>query len=128
MLSGQNAMKLRNYVILAGALAVLNAHSQGQLPPCSGSYSTATWTNCVGELTFPNGRNYIGEFKYGVLNGQGTSTLPSGEKYVGEWRDGKSHGQGTFTFSNGTKYVGEWRDGKRHGQGTLTSPDGLRYV
>ena len=35
-----------------------------------------------------------------------------GRKYVGEWKEGKYDGQGTETLSNGWKYVGEWREGK----------------
>ena len=38
--------------------------------------------------------------------------LTSCEKYVGEYKDGKRNGQGTMTLSDGTKYVGEYKDGK----------------
>ena len=31
------------------------------------------------------------------------------EKYVGEWKNGKRNGQGTLTSSDGNKYVGEWK-------------------
>jgi len=40
-------------------------------------------------------------------------------KYVGEWKNGEKNGQGTYTFHDGGKYVGGWKDGKEHGQGTL---------
>ena len=43
-------------------------------------------------------------------------------KYVGEWKDGKRNGQGTFTSYTGSKYVGEWKNGK-HWNGT-TEKDG----
>ena len=33
-------------------------------------------------------------------------------KYVGEFKDGIPNGQGTFTWKNGHKYVGEWKDGR----------------
>ena len=49
--------------------------------------------------TFENGEvkpKYVGEYKDGLLNGQGTSTLFDGSKYVGEFKDGKSW--------NGTEY------------------------
>ena len=29
--------------------------------------------------------------------------LPSGKKYVGEWKDGRKDGQGTDTFVDGSK-------------------------
>ncbi|KJR41606.1 hypothetical protein MCHI_002381, partial [Candidatus Magnetoovum chiemensis] len=35
------------------------------------------------------GATYVGEFKDGLMNGQGTLTFPDGEKYVGEFKDGK---------------------------------------
>ena len=31
-----------------------------------------------------------------------------GRKYVGEWKDGKRNGQGTITTTDGGKFVGEW--------------------
>ena len=63
-----------------------------------------------------------------IFEGQGTHTYPDGSNYVGEYKDGKIDGQGTFTWSNGNKYVGEWKDGKRNGQGTYTFSDGRKYV
>jgi len=40
---------------------------------------------------------YVGEFKDGKRNGQGTLTKPNGDMYVGEFRDGNINGQGTYT-------------------------------
>ena len=93
---------------------------------------------------------YVGEFKNGKPNGQGTYTyagersrfmikdyftgekkiVPYSEldKYVGGWKDGKSHGHGTTTFLDGRKHVGEYKNGQKSGQGTLTYPDGGKYV
>ena len=84
----------------------------------------ASWNNCIGTYTWPDGQKYVGEFRDDKKHGQGTHTWPSGQKYVGEYRDGKKHGQGTLTFPSGQKYVGEFRDGKSNGQGTLRSPNG----
>jgi len=39
-------------------------------------------------------------------------TSPVGGTFIGEWKDGKRNGQGTFTWSDGEKYVGEWKDGR----------------
>jgi hypothetical protein len=98
---------------------------QGRLPPCPWArHDAATWTNCVGEWTFLGGAKYVGEFKDGKRNGQGTLTLPNGEKYVGAFRDGVRHGQGTYTWPDGRKYVGEYKDGMYNGQGTEYSADG----
>ncbi|MBT7013512.1 MAG: hypothetical protein HN962_01035 [Actinobacteria bacterium] len=75
-----------------------------------------------------DGAKYVGEWKNGKRNGQGTFTFPDGEKYVGEFKDGKRNGQGTYTFPDGKKYVGEFKDGEYNGQGTFTFPDGKKYV
>jgi len=64
----------------------------GSLPPCSGSPASSlttikNWTDCVGTVTFAN---------YG--------------KYVGEWKDGEYQGQGTFTSADGRRYEGIWEN------------------
>jgi protein-L-isoaspartate(D-aspartate) O-methyltransferase len=69
------------------------------------------------------GDKYVGEFKNGKYDGQGTYTHISGAKYVGEYKDDSRH-VGTYTFANGNKYVGEWKDDKYHGQGILTYASG----
>ena len=61
---------------------------------------------------------YEGQITFGNLNGQGTETFPTGSKYVGEWKDGVRNGQGTYTqygsllYPDGRKYVGEYKNGK----------------
>ena len=55
---------------------------------------------------------YVGEYKDGIPNGQGTFTYPDGGKYVGRWKDDKRNGQGTFTYPDGTKGIGEFREDK----------------
>ena len=50
--------------------------------------------------------------------------MPDGRQFVGEWKDGKLNGQGTYTHLNGRKYIGEWRDGQPNRQGTMTKLDG----
>ena len=59
------------------------------------------------------------------INGYGIYTQSSdGGKYVGEWKDGKANGQGTFTWANGNKYVGEFKKDEFHGKGTVTQANG----
>ena len=69
--------------------------------------------------------------KGNCINGYGTFTFESGEfdgdEYVGEFKEGLFNGQGTFTFVNGDEYVGEFKDDKMHGQGTYTKADGTVY-
>ena len=38
---------------------------------------------------------------------------PNGSKYIGEWKNGKMDGQGTFNFPSGNKYVGKYKDGNK---------------
>ena len=71
---------------------------------------------------------YVGEYKDGKRNGQGTVTWSDGKNYIGEFKDGKFNGHGKLTWSDGKKYVGEYKDGKQHGQGTKTYSDGEKYV
>jgi TonB family protein len=101
--------------------------STSNLPACQGS-NIAVWSNCVGSATFNDGNRYVGEFKDGKLNGQGTYISTSGVKLVGEFKDSQLNGQGTVTHPNGEKTVGEFKDGKRNGQGTNTFASGNKYV
>jgi hypothetical protein len=89
-------------------------------------------------FTWADGDNtYVGEFRDGKRNGQGTYTWVNGTKYVGEWKDNKRHGQGTTIFANGQgtwsfpfgyKYTGEYKDDKQHGQGTFIWTDKTKFV
>jgi hypothetical protein len=95
---------------LAFVLMVGGAYAQSNLPACHGTTYSVNWNNCFGE--FGNNPKYVGEFKDGRLNGQGTETLLNGDKYDGEFRDGKRNGRGTYTFANGSVISqGIWADG-----------------
>ena len=73
------------------------------------------WKGFGGKETQPV---YKGEVENGVPNGLGIMTDNFGGRYVGEWKNGKRNGQGTSTTSSiGYKYVGEWKNGK-HWNGT----------
>ncbi|MDC0202057.1 hypothetical protein OAJ56_02315, partial [Flavobacteriales bacterium] len=67
-------------------------------------------------------------FPFYVHHGHGTwiggEGRYKGDKYVGEWKEGKKDGEGTYTYSNGDKYVGEWKGDEKHGEGTYTYDDG----
>ena len=54
---------------------------------------------------------YQGQVKDGKPNGLGILTFTDGWKYVGEWKEGIYNGQGTRTYPWGN-YVGEWKEGK----------------
>ena len=74
----------------------------------------------------PIGGRYEGEYRNGMMNGQGTATFESGNRYEGEWKDGQRSGHGIFTWANGNRFEGQWEDGKRSGWGVHTF-DGKRY-
>jgi hypothetical protein len=95
----------------------------GSKPDCPKD-QTKRYHNCYGTVTFPDGDQYVGEFKDDKIHGQGTYTFPDGDQYVGEFKDDKKHGQGTYTWPNGNKYVGEFKDGKYDGWGKLTLANG----
>ena len=40
-----------------------------------------------GIWTYYDGRNYVGEFRRGMFNGQGTYTWPNGDKFIGRFKD-----------------------------------------
>jgi hypothetical protein len=123
-------MKIERTVVIATVSVIVGlgvigvspafAGESSALPACS---TSAYKKNCFGTLEWGR-RKYVGEFKGGYPNGQGTMTYPSGRKYVGEWKYGWKHGQGVYTWASGKKYVGGWKDGKRHGEGIVTHTDG----
>ena len=92
--------------------------------------------NGQGTYKWLNGDKYVGEFKGGLVNGQGTYTYEGKYQaqmtYVGEFKDGFEHGQGTLTWPDGDKYVGEFKGDLFNGQGTyqqkLWSDVNLKYV
>jgi hypothetical protein len=118
---------MKNLTSMLSFATVVLVGSVGEsfaLPPCPFD-SSQRHHNCFGTYTFANGEKYVGEFKNGDKNGQGTYTFAkSGNKYAGGYKYGKRHGQGTFIFANGNKYVGDYKDGKKNGQGTFTFEDG----
>lgn len=85
--------------------------------------------NCVngkGTMKYYSSQKYIGEFKDGKRNGQGTLYLPLHIVLTGTWRNDEIV-EGTATFSDGTRYTGTWQYGYRHGKGELIYPDGRKY-
>ena len=100
------------------------SYAQSNLPPCNGNFSGP----CFGSQELTGGEIYVGQFKDGKANGQGTYIYADGEKYLGQFKDGKANGQGTNTWTNGDKYVGQFINDNRTGQGTYTFANGNKYV
>jgi hypothetical protein len=90
---------MKNHLLsLAFVLMVGSAYAQSKLPACP---SSGNFHNCFGIKTFPNGDKYVGEFKDGRRNGQGTLSAPNGLEYVGEFKNDMFNGQGTLFAPNG---------------------------
>ena len=77
-------------IILGGLMLCASVNAQkSRLPPCPEGQSTV-WNKCFGKHTAPNGDVYIGEFKNGKYDGQGTIYAGNGSVYqMGIWVDGK---------------------------------------
>jgi hypothetical protein len=80
----------------------------------------------TGELmikSHPSYLSYIGEFKDGVMQGQGILNYNTGAQYKGHFTNGQPEGYGIFKKPNGETYQGEFKNGLMHGQGFLISHD-----
>jgi hypothetical protein len=73
-----------------------------------------------------NGRESIGQWISGKLNGVVYHQDPGGVRYCGQFKDGKSHDIGTYTYSNGDVYIGWFSNGKLHGVGLFVKQDGVK--
>ena len=61
---------------------------------------------------------YIGAWKDGLQNGNGTAIYNNGNKYEGEFSKGFKHGYGQFSVSTvGDVYTGHFEYGMRNGEG-----------
>lgn len=47
----------------------------------------------------------LGEWKEGLMDGEGEYTWPDGKKYVGGWKSGKMFGKGKMTVNGKTKVI-----------------------
>ena len=66
--------------------------------------------NGFGTYTHRNSSNYVGQYKHGLRESQGTWTLFDGNKFVGIWKDNiRWNGK---TFDEEGKEVGEFVDGE----------------
>jgi hypothetical protein len=64
----------------------------------------------TGRLTISQGA-YEGEIRSGKAYGQGSCTWPDGRNYVGQWKNNLPNGQGTMMKPDGTSQAGIWKKG-----------------
>ena len=60
---------------------------------------------------------YAGECKKGKA--QGTGKAVGEDSYVGNFKSGIPDGEGTYTWKNGSSYIGKWSNGLRDGNGSM---------
>jgi hypothetical protein len=72
--------------------------------------------------TWNDRRQFIGDWKYNKMDGEGIFLWPDNRKYQGQYKDDKKEGTGIFEWSDGRKYKGRWKNGKQHGEGEFYNP------
>jgi S1-C subfamily serine protease len=89
-------------------------------PACTDD-SPKNWNNCVGELTFPNGNTYIGEWRNGLREGFGQIRIvalgtsdtnnirtPKPSYYIGQFLGNRLNGHGVIIFDSGEQIEGDF--------------------
>lgn len=108
--------------ILATALALMAA---------SGAKAQCISGNCYdgyGVFLDEEKYRYTGFFDQGFPNGHGVLYYKSGDIYIGEFKDGKRNLEGTYYFADdGTRYIGFYKDGMMHGPIEEISTNGTTY-
>tara|TARA_B100001248_G_scaffold261822_1_gene254468 strand:- start:1589 stop:3064 length:1476 start_codon:yes stop_codon:yes gene_type:complete len=79
-------------------------------------------------LYFENDNKFVGQWRYGNINGFGRYTWDGIGTYEGNWLDGKKHGKGTMVWNDGSKYEGGWALDKFNGNGTYYYNNGDIYI
>jgi hypothetical protein len=74
----------------------------------STSYAKAGW----GEIVYPDGRRYFGQWSQDLATGYGCLLGTDGERYVGMWSAGVFHGAGVRFTNNDVVYDGTWAEGR----------------
>jgi len=81
--------------------------------------------NGKGQIIFPNGVIYNGEFKDDKLNGQGVVQVPDVGHFEGNFKDNLLNGQGVCTYDDGGQIIGYFKDNLLNGQGKIIGSDGF---
>ena len=80
----------------------------------------------TGEYVSKSNR-YQGEWKDGLMHGQGVYNWDNGDRYEGEFASDLPHGRGKYQFANGDTYAGDVKSGVVVGNGTYISKNGVRF-
>ena len=79
------------------------------------------------EYRWSNGDVYMGGWKHGDREGEGTLRHENGAVYQGGWKADQREGKGKLTHSNGDTYEGGFSAGKKNGRGKATYSSGAEY-
>jgi hypothetical protein len=77
-----------------------------------------------GVAVFSDGSKYAGQWNASKPHGFGVFSA-KGLKYVGHWRNGWQDGNGTGYFDNAKTYAGEWKNRRFHGKGCFVVKSGF---
>jgi 1-phosphatidylinositol-4-phosphate 5-kinase len=80
-----------------------------------------------GELTWPDGSIYEGQFHEDKIQGLGRYISVKYQVYTGNWRNNERNGYGKLTYSDKSSYKGFWVDNCKHGFGKDTDWLGNAY-
>ncbi|XP_061443337.1 ALS2 C-terminal-like protein [Rhineura floridana] len=85
-----------------------------------------------GTLTWPDGRNYVGDFKEGLEHGFGICLVPRASRdrydcYKCHWREGQMNGYGICEYGDEMVYKGYFKDNVRQGFGVLDNPSDAEH-
>ena len=69
---------------------------------------------------------YTGNFKNGMIFGQGTMFFTDGREYRGRWKKEIIDGFGTMKWPSGRVFKGLWSNNKIAGHGTFIQTDNSR--
>ncbi|XP_069957233.1 alsin isoform X3 [Cherax quadricarinatus] len=75
-----------------------------------------------GIMTWPDGRQYEGQFRQNVYHGPGQLEVPSPggvTVYEGTWKNGKLEGKGIIRYANKDVYIGYLHESQPHGHGEI---------
>ncbi|CAH0556095.1 unnamed protein product [Brassicogethes aeneus] len=70
---------------------------------------------------------YRGDWKNGLMDGDGLRVYPDGSFYKGQFRRGKRHGFGQIWYADDSFYSGDWFKDVRQGLGMFVCSNGNRY-
>lgn len=96
----------------------------------SGSMGNCISGNCYdghGTWIYPDGGRYVGNWRKGKRNGQGTDYFSNGDIYEGNFVDEARSGYGKMTSADGKIYIGQWKDDLKHGKGREEHPNGFTF-